>query len=175
MMHPLRPSPGAPGSRVNPAGARILETPYCRVEWDDERSLARFVRTALPYATPPDIALEGILVQRALEKAGRGRLLVDLRAVAMRNDPGFEAAIATFRRRLLRGSGRTAVLARTAVGMLQVKRYAREDGFQVEVFDQEEAALAFIETPASPGPRRGAEPAPSPLVSSWKHGPFYLR
>ena len=163
MTHALRPSPGAPGSRVHPAGARMLETPYCTIAWDDERALARFVRTALPYATPADIALEGILVQRALEKAGRGRLLVNLRAVAMRNDPGFEAALTTFRRRLLRGGGRTAILARTAVGMLQVKRHAREDGFQVEVFDQEKAALAFFGTPA-----------PSPLVSSWKHGPFYL-
>jgi hypothetical protein len=138
------------------ASRRLLETPYSTIYQDTERRLTRFVRTALPYATVEDITLEGIVVQRALDKAGRARLLVDLRVVAARDDPVFEAAIARFRAKLLHGGARTAILVRTAMGALQVKRHLREDGLRVEVFDQEEDALAFFDlVPRAPSQDRG--------------------
>lgn len=143
------------------AGTRLLETPYCTIDWDLRHSLARFVRTELPYEGIADIESDGIEVQRVLEKAGRIRLLIDLRAITPRNDPSFEVAIASFRRKLLGGGQQVAILVRTAVGALQVKRHMREDGFQVEVFTQEEEALAFLGGRVGQVHAAGGAPAPA--------------
>jgi hypothetical protein len=148
-----------------------LETPYCTIHWDERRALARFVRTERPYATIADIDDDGIAIQRVLERAGKVRLLVDLRSVMPRNDPGFEVAIANFRRRVLDGRQRVAILVRTAVGALQVKRHMREDGFQVEVFTSEEEALAYLEMRPSEGPPCSGRDWPAPRSHSWGRGP----
>src|SRR3954470_15104477 len=81
-------SPGPVSARP-----RLLETPYCTIDWDAQRSFVRFVRTERPYATIGDIEHDGREVQRALEEAGAQCLLVDLRAVTPRNDASFEIAI----------------------------------------------------------------------------------
>ncbi len=131
------------------ASAPLLVTLYGSLTWDAKHSIARFVRSCLPYASIADIEQEGREVERALQKAGKVRLLVDLRAVSPRNDPGFEVAIAKFRKRLLGGEQQIAILVGTAIGALQVKRHLREDGFAAEVFSQEEEALAFLDTTVS--------------------------
>lgn len=136
-----RSDPPSPAGPVVP----LLETLYSTIHWDRARSLVRFARTAVPYRTTADIGREGMLVHRALEKAGRARLLVDLRAVAPRNDRAFEVAITAFRRKLFGGAGQMAILVGTAVGVLQVKRHMREDGFRAEVFSDEREALAFFD------------------------------
>lgn len=140
------PSASTTTSQVRP-GVCLLETPYCKIDCDAEHALARFVRTGLPYARIEDIDRDGVAVERALDGAGNIRLLVDLRAVAPRDDPDFEAAIVGFRRKLVSGKERVAILVQTAVGALQVKRHMREDGFQVGVFVQEEEAIAFLLNP----------------------------
>lgn len=122
----------------------LLATPYGTMTWDATHSIVRFVRTSLGYATAADIEREGVQVERALEKAGKVRLLVDLRAATPRNDPGFEADIVKFRRKLCGGGQKVVILVCTAMGALQVKRHMREDGFAVEVFTQEAAALACL-------------------------------
>lgn len=122
----------------------LLSTPYGTLTWDAKNSILRFVRSSLGYATARDIVHEGILIERALEKAGKVRLLVDLRAATPRNDPEFEADIVKFRRKLCGGGQKVAILVCTAMGALQVKRHMREDGFAVEVFTQEAAALAHL-------------------------------
>jgi len=124
---------------------RLLETPYCTLNWDGRRALARFVRTELPYATSADIDDDGLAIQHVLERPGKIRLLVDLRSIVPRNDPSFETSIAGFRRRVLGGRQRVAIVVRTAMGALQVKRHIREDGFEVEVFTSEEEALAYLD------------------------------
>jgi len=151
----------APLSSIRVKG-RLFESPYCTLDWEGTRVLARFVRTGLPYATIADIDEDGIALQRVLERAGKIRLLVDLRPVVPRNDPSFEVAIASFRRRVLGGRQRAAILVRTAVGALQVKRHMREDGFQVEVFTSEEEALAYLDMrPSERAPCAGHDsPAP---------------
>ena len=138
-------SPPAPVSPIEP----LLQTPYVTLRWNATHSFARFVRSERPFATIVDIESEGLKVERALEKAGNIRLLVDLRAVTPRNDPGFEAAIAKFRRKLFGGCQRIVILVRTAVGALQVKRHMREDGFPGEVFTDEGAAIVFLERRSS--------------------------
>jgi hypothetical protein len=148
----------------------LLETPYCTIHWDERRALAQFVRTERPYATIADIDEDGMAIQRVLERAGKVRLLVDLQQAMPRNDPGFEVAIANFRRRVLGGRQRVAILVRTAVGALQVKRHMREDGFQVEVFTSEEEALAYLDMRPSERPPCSGRDWPAPRSRSWGRG-----
>jgi hypothetical protein len=126
-------------------GAPLLVTPYATISWEPGRSFARFVRNERPYASVTHIDSEGLEVEGALRKAGRIRLLVDLRAVTPRNDASFEVAIARFRHKLFGGSQRIVVLVRTAIGALQVKRHLREDGFRIDVFTSEEEAIVCLE------------------------------
>jgi hypothetical protein len=72
-------------------------------------------------------------------------LLVDLRSSPVRNDPEWEQAASQLRPKLFGGFPRVAVLVKTAVGALQVKRYARDDGLDLHIFHDEEKALAFLE------------------------------
>lgn len=153
---------------VSPAPIRkrepLLATPHSTLTWDVNHSIGRFVRTSVAYASPADIAREAILVERALQKAGQIRLLVDLRAALPRNDPAFEADIVKLRRKLCGGGRKVAILVCTAMGALQVKRHMREDGFAVEVFTQEAAALAHLaqREPAERAHRSPEVPASSP-------------
>lgn len=71
-------------------------------------------------------------------------LLVDLRDVVGRNDPDFEVAIAPHRRRLMQSFGRAAVLVRSSVGAMQIRRLFAEDGIPVEVFGDEDDALDWL-------------------------------
>jgi hypothetical protein len=151
--------------------APLLATPYGTILWDAKHSIARFTRTSLAYATIADIEREGVEVERALQKVGKTRLLVDLRAVTPRNDPGFEIAIARFRAKLLGGGQQVAILVQTAMGALQVKRHMREDGFAVEVFTQEEEALAYLDTPLS---ERASRPSQPPLSRTTWSRPMQL-
>jgi hypothetical protein len=140
--------------------APLLATRYSSIIWDAKNSIARFVRSSLAYASIADIEQEGLEVERALQKAGKIRLLVDLRAVTPRNDPGFELAIAKFRSKLLGGEQKVVILVGTAMGALQVKRHMREDGFAVEVFTQEEEALTFLDMSLS---ERAPRSSPAPV------------
>jgi hypothetical protein len=164
----------APTNATRVRRARLLETPHCTIDWDDERSLVWFIRTALPYRRTADIVRERMLVHRALGKAARARVLVDLRAVALYDDPSCEGAIAALRRVLFSGGERMAILAGTAIGVLQARRHVREDGFRVEVFSREEDALAFFGATSKRAPGAGGDGA-APALPSWGSGPFRLR
>src|SRR5262249_1855834 len=136
---------GAPQSGHLGATVRLLETPYGRLEADHVRGFYRFTRTELPYPSTAVVDHEANEIDLVLDRYGRPRLLVDVRAAAPRNDPTFEAAVAKLRRKLFKGSERMAIVVRTAVGALQVKRHMREDGLSVEVFQTEEEAIAYLE------------------------------
>ncbi|MCR9164389.1 MAG: hypothetical protein ACE37F_06865 [Nannocystaceae bacterium] len=71
-------------------------------------------------------------------------VLVDLRDVVGRNDPDFEKAIAPHRRRLMESFGRAAVLVRSTVGAMQIRRLFAEDGLSAEVFGDEDEAMQWL-------------------------------
>jgi hypothetical protein len=160
---PVDHAPGsAPRSGYFTSRAPLLETPYCSIETDPHGGFYRFTRTERPYPSSAAVEAEANAIERVLDKYGRPRLLVDLRAAAPRNDPGFEVAVAKLRHNLFKGSERSAILVKTAVGALQVKRHMREDGFSVEVFQTEEDAIAHLEGhPDSAS--RGSSLPPSPM------------
>jgi hypothetical protein len=146
----------------------LLKTPYGTLTWDATHSIAWYSRSSVGYASLEDIERESLEIERALQRAGKIRLLVDLRAATPRNDPEFEQAIVKVRRKLFGGGQQVAVLVRTAMGALQVKRHVREDGFAVEVFTNESMALAHLaqrpsdrglRAPDGPASRPGLKPA----------------
>lgn len=171
-----RASPSSTQERPSdPAGmnAPLLVTPYSTISWDTKHSLLRFIRSDLGYASIADIEHEGNEVERALERAGKVRLLIDLRTVSPRNDPSFELAIARFRRKLFGGGRPAAILVRTAAGALQVMRHMREDGLDVKVCTQEEEALAFLDACRSERTHHAYHPArPAPLSRTVRRGTF---
>lgn len=151
-------------SHVRP-GSQLLTTPYCTLELDRWHGFLRFTRSDKPYPSIAMIEHEAIELDHALERMSDARILVDLRAAAPRNDPEFEMTIKRLRRRLYERSERAAVLVRTAVGALQVKRHVREDGVNVEVFQSEDEAIAYLEGALPESSRRVTALPPSP--TSW--------
>jgi len=160
---PADRAPGsAPRSGYVTSRGRFLETPYCWIEADRHGGFYRFTRTERPYPSSAAVDVEANEIERVLSRHGRPRLLVDLRAAAPRNDPGFEVAVAKLRHKLFKGSERSAILVRTAVGALQVKRHMREDGISVEVFQTEEDAIAYLQgQPDSTSRISSVPPAPT--------------
>jgi hypothetical protein len=146
------------------SSARLLETPYCSLRLDHRHGIVRFTRSDQPYPSLAALEHEVGEIDRLLERMSGARVLVDLRAASPRNDPGFELVIKQFRRKLFERSERTAVLVRTAVGALQVKRHMREDGFSVEVFQSEEEAVAHLDGPSPESSRRVTALPPPPTI-----------
>jgi hypothetical protein len=138
------PRSHGPESHVR-VSSRLLETAYGIIDWDRQHNVVRFTRTETPYPSTAVIDHEAMEIERALERVRSVRLLADLRQAAPRNDPEFEAAMKGFRRKVFERAERAAVVVRTAVGALQVKRHMREDGFRVEVFQSEEEALSYLD------------------------------
>jgi hypothetical protein len=134
----------SPESHVR-SSTRLLETAYCTIDWDRQHGILRFARTEQPYPSTAAIEHEAIEIERAVDRMRGARLLVDLRLATPRNDPEFETVMKKYRRKLFERAERAAVLVRTAVGVLQVKRHMREDGHHVEVFQAEEDALSYLD------------------------------
>jgi hypothetical protein len=118
------------------------------IDLDESKALVRATRTDLPTQSMPETERLYCEVEVALDAIGRRRhvLLVDLRGSPVRNDPEFEQAMARLRLKLFGGFAAVAVLVKTAVGVLQVQRYAREDGVVLHVCHNEEEAYAYFES-----------------------------
>ncbi|MDI1432288.1 hypothetical protein [Polyangium sorediatum] len=141
-----------------------LETPYHVVETDGSGHILIMRRTPRDYPDTWMMEQDLEAVIATLDEIGRDRkkLLVDLREGPRRNDPQFEDTMRRFRPRLFRGFRGAAIIVKTAVGALQVKRHLREDGAGAEVFHDEAEALEYLRgqsvrgeaPPVSLAPRR---------------------
>jgi hypothetical protein len=125
----------------------IVSTPRWTLERIAGTSIVHARRSALPVGALSELEEDAIAIERVLPEAARRTLaiLVDLRAGGMRNDPEFEEAIKRWRPRFLKGFRRVAVLVRTAVGALQVRRQGREQGEARAVFFDEKEAIAHLQ------------------------------
>jgi hypothetical protein len=112
----------------------------------DESGVLRYVRTETPYLSNAQMAAIHAKLARLCDSAGRDRhpLLVDMRRAPLNNDPAFEKVAERARALLIRDFTRLAVLVRTAVGSLQVKRHLREDGLPFPVLSSEAQALDYL-------------------------------
>ena len=88
--------------------------------------------------------LDEIQTQLKLVDRSQYSLLVDTRRVIARTDPGFERAFRYLRERIVVGFPRVAVLVQTPEGRAQAAGHAAELGPNVEVFDDETAAIAWL-------------------------------
>ena len=127
----------------------LLHTPFVRSEYDAARKLVRFSRSAQGFSSIQELETSyQALIQstQGLELRHLG-LLIDLRDAPPRNDPAFEQSMARHRKAMMRWFGRVAVLVRSAVGKLQVRRHAQDDGIQSLVTQEEDEALRYLGAP----------------------------
>lgn len=113
---------------------------------DPKGPLLRYTRTALPLRSAQEIEdfMNGMAM--AIDRIGRtGRvILIDMREAPGRNDPAFEVVASRMRKRTYRGLLRSAVLVKSALGAMQVKRLAQVDGMDRFVSMDEEEALRYL-------------------------------
>src|SRR5687768_625593 len=104
----------------------VYRSAYHEVRVVPESHLLRIQRSSTPYATVDAIPLEIEALAKAVSDNGitfaKFRLLVDMRAGPLRNDPSFEKVAGTAYDRLTRRFQRYVLLMRTATGVLQIKR-----------------------------------------------------
>jgi hypothetical protein len=146
----------------------LMDTPWITLHLDAQASLIRYTRSGERYPSASEMDRLHEEAARILDRLGRQRyvLLVDMRAAPLNNEPGFERYAARARDLLVRGVPRVAVLVRTAVGSLQVKRHIREGALDILVFQDEAEALRHLLSVSSserppPSSVRSSEDAPS--------------
>ncbi len=106
-------------------------------------------RTATPFTTSTEIRDCFHQVELALADIPRKtyHLLVDARFGPSRNDRGFELILEEERGRLLFGFTKSAALAATAAGRLQIQRYAKHDRREVLATDDPRRAFEYLGLP----------------------------
>ena len=131
-------------------GLTILDGDYFHAERRGRVVVVR--RSAKGFDTLQEVERVHARLAEAVEALPRSNLgfYLDLRRAPSRNDPGFEEAIAPHRARFLSGWSRAAVVVESAVGGLQIRRHAAEDGTDVHVFDDPDRALAFVRGAGAP-------------------------
>ncbi len=126
----------------------VLQNPYFQLFLDVPARLVRLVRTAVPFPDIEAVRQQYTLVAETMDRLGRKHrhLFIDLRQAPGRNDPEFEAVMEQRRPAMFAGYERVAICLLTKIGMLQVRRHVRMDGFDVLVSDDESAILAYLAT-----------------------------
>jgi hypothetical protein len=106
-------------------------------------------RTTTPFTTSSEIRDCFQQVETALLDIPRKsyHLLVDARFGPSRNDRGFELILEEERGRLLFGFMKSAALAATAAGRLQIQRYAKHDRREVLTTDDPRRAFEYLGLP----------------------------
>lgn len=122
----------------------LARTAHWMVSLDDR--IVRAKRTPTPFESDADLRATMTLLQslRLDRKRSELALLVDLRDGPFRNDETFENAMARYRHEIFSGWIAVASIVKTAVGRLQVNRFAREDHVRMNVFTEEREALAYL-------------------------------
>jgi hypothetical protein len=122
----------------------VVDSSYFRLTVDDPPGVARLVRKATAFPSGEVLRAAALEVERAPLPSGLA-LLIDARDAPARNDAEFEEQFSRARRPILARFVRVAVLVRSAVGKLQVTRYAREDGVSAQfVFDDDGEAVDYL-------------------------------
>ena len=125
----------------------LLENAHVEVRVLDGR-VVRIVRKRSPSDDPSVSDVWGP-VELALSRVDREShsLLVDVRLARGRNDAEFESSFEPARKRMTKGWRRVALVTASTSGRLQVQRYAREDAIEIRIFDDPDAAQAWLERP----------------------------
>ncbi len=124
----------------------VADTPHLVIVVDPALELVRAVRAALLVTSDDTISEMRAYAREALRALPRARygLLFDLRAAPLAVETIYAEQMRALRRDLVTGFRRCAFLVETKVGALQARRFVREEGLAVTVFDDEPSALAFL-------------------------------
>jgi hypothetical protein len=106
-------------------------------------------RTTAPFECIGDIRRCFSQIEAKLADIPRGHyaLLVDTRVGPSRNDRGFELVLEEERGKLLFGFAKNGALAATAVGRLQIQRFAKKDGREVLASDDPAEIFQYLGLP----------------------------
>ena len=135
---------------VAPTWHELARSKHWTLAREPVRRIVRVQRTDVPFGDLTEWDTEFGVIQQALGIYDRGThaMLLDMRAAPMRTDDAFNARVRNAQQTALNGFARTAILVRTAVGMLQLTRTRRENGREgVGVFHDEADAIAFLGMP----------------------------
>jgi hypothetical protein len=117
---------------------------HFHVDVDGGASLVRATRTAQPFASVDEMQRAHKELLRTVAPFGEYGLLLDVRLGPARSDPEYEQGLASLRRQITERFARVAILVKSAVGGLQARRLAREDGVTMRIFQDEAAALEYL-------------------------------
>ncbi len=124
----------------------LYQDEWITLTFDEARALVRYTRNDVPYGGVENVTRSFAGVGALTTQVPRGaKLLIDIRSAPPRNDDAFEAKTSAALTAYLVRFVRHATLVRTAVGKLQSARIARERGVEPHVFEDEEAALAYLD------------------------------
>ena len=117
---------------------------HFHVDVDAGASLVRATRTAQAFASVDEMQRAHKELLRTVAPFGEYGLLLDVRLGPARSDPEYEQGLASLRRQITERFARVAILVKSAVGGLQARRLAREDGVTMRIFQDEAAALEYL-------------------------------
>ncbi|AKJ00994.1 hypothetical protein ATI61_112253 [Archangium gephyra] len=125
---------------------QIFRDEYFTILVDERQAIVQTIRTGKPFASMRDVEVSFAGLIKALDDLGRARyaLLADIRAAPGRNDPQFEEALQRVRLKWISGFRKVGVFVQSAVGVLQVKRYARQDGVKRLVTSDEDELMRYL-------------------------------
>jgi len=147
MAVPYRP----PFARAGPL-VDVYRDEYVAVLAESDGLIVRVVRTQALHPSPAAMEASYAQVAAALDRLGRRNraLLVDMREAVGRNDPTYEPVLRRARLRNDAGFQRIGVLLRTTIGMMQMRRFAEEEGI-VRLLSMDEAeVLDYLRTGFAP-------------------------
>lgn len=133
---------------------------YLTILVETSGALVRFVRSSVLHPSPEVMERSFLASIAALDKLPRHRcvLLIDMRDAVGRNEPEYDAVLRRIRTRVESGFLRSALLLRTAAGMLQMKRVTDEDGVARVAFTSEVEAVEFLRSGVIPTGAQLASP-----------------
>jgi hypothetical protein len=147
--------------RVGGPPAPSMLSPFHRVALLHEGQVILVQRSERPYPGAAELNQERLLLGEALDRLGRaGRgLLIDSRVAPSSTDDRLHEEFRRFRVDVSRGFDKVAALVRTKVGILQVNRLVADATSNVQAFDNEAAAIAYLlGTPAPNAPKGTMRP-----------------
>ncbi|MBX3273205.1 MAG: hypothetical protein KF729_23270 [Sandaracinaceae bacterium] len=122
---------------------RVFESPWYHLDEAAPSSLW-LRRTSEPFPSLAELDRVCAPVLAEIARRAPARLLTDLREAPSRNDPEFEERFAPYRAQMTRAAARNAVLVRSRVGALQIRRLAQRDDADLEVFHEDADAREWL-------------------------------
>jgi hypothetical protein len=144
----------------------LFRSTHLIVNREESGRVIRARRTSSPFASAADMYAVESQFLRAFPMRDRFAIsvLVDVREAPMLANDGLEIEAAKVIDAMASEFERSALLVRTAVGALQVRRIAKTNPFRLELFEDEAMALAYLTgngpPPGSVVARRSSLPPP---------------